>query len=114
MDVQKLRALDNNEQIFDFVRRHAKRLIMGDQDTVNAFYDGHILVVDPLRYNLDERVFRRLQKRGDIDLDRVRDNTVIVHYDGRHKPWHDGYKGQLGSFFACVRDDLQSVIGETV
>ena len=53
MDVQKLRALDNNAQIFDFVRRHPRMLFLGDQDTVNAFYDGHILVIDAQRYNLD-------------------------------------------------------------
>ena len=114
MDVRKLRALDNNEQIFDYVRRYEKRLFMGDQDTVNAFYDGHILVVDPFRYNLDERVFRRLQKRGEADLDCVRNDTVILHYDGRHKPWHDGYDGVLGSFFFRVREDLETMIGERV
>ena len=114
MDVQKLRALDNNEQIFAFVRRNKRRLLLGDQDTVNAFYDGYILCVDTYKYNLDEKTFRRAQKRKTHTLDWVRENTVIIHYDGKDKPWHDGYKGQLGSFFTRVREDLRQTTGERI
>ncbi len=114
MDVQKLRALDNNEQIFDFVRRHPRMLFLGDQDTVNAFYDGHILVTDARRYNLDERTFRRLQRRGELDLAWVRENTAIIHYAGSRKPWNPPYTGRLGEFFDECRKDLEAAIGEPV
>ena len=114
MDVTKLRALGNNEEIFAFVRRNERRLFLGDQDTVNAFYDGHILCVDTLLYNLDERVFRRCRRRGTIDEDWVREHTVILHYAGPHKPWDPPYKGKLGEHFERVSRELEASAGETV
>ena len=114
MDVTKLRALDNNEEIFAFVRDNARRLLLGDQDTVNAFYDGHILCVDTLRYNLDEKVYARCRTHGTIDKDWVRDHTVIVHYDGADKPWKPPYKGRLGAFFFRMQRELEASAGETV
>lgn len=112
MDVRKLRALDNNAQIFDFVRRHARTLLLGDQDTVNAFYDGHILVTDAHKYNLDERTFRRLRRRGEIDQAWVRENTAIIHYAGSRKPWNLPYRGALGEYYEACRADLEKTIGE--
>lgn len=114
MDVQRLRALDNNEQIFDFVRRNARTLLLGDQDTVNAFYDGHILVSDARLVNLDERTFRRLRRRGEIDEAWVRENTAIIHYAGSKKPWLPPYSGALGGYFDACRKDLETAIGEPV
>lgn len=112
MDVKKLRALENAEEIFAFVRRNAYRLSLGDQDTVNAFYDGHILCVDPLRFNMDEKCFQRAHKRGEIDKAWVQENTVILHYDGADKPWNPPYKGQLGAHFFRLRRELEETVGE--
>lgn len=114
MDVAALRALDNNEAIFDFVRRHAHTLPLGDQDTLNAFYDGKILTVDARRFNLDERLYGTLSRRGEIDLPWVGANTAIVHYAGRQKPWRPAYAGQLGVFFARAKKGLEASIGETI
>lgn len=114
MDVRKLRALDNNEQIFDFVRSHPRMLFLGDQDTVNAFYDGHILITDARKYNLDDRMFRRLCRRREIDETWVRENTVIVHYAGSKKPWDPRYSGALGQYYDACRKDLEAAIGESV
>ena len=114
MDVAKLRALDNNAQIFEFVRRHPRMLFLGDQDAVNAFYDGHILVTDARRYNLDERLFRRLRKRGEIDLQWVRGHTVIIHYAGSRKPWNLPYRGALGEFYFACRDGLEKASVDTI
>lgn len=114
MDVRKLRALDNNEQIFDFVRRNARTLLLGDQDTVNAFYDGRILVVDGRRFNLDEKMFLRQRRRGKIDEKWVRENTVIIHYAGSKKPWNLPYSGALSGYFFACRKDLEETIGEPV
>ena len=114
MDVRKLRALDNNNQIFDFVRRNARMLFLGDQDTVNAFYDGHILVMDARVVNLDERTYRRLCRRGEIDDDWVRENTAIIHYAGSRKPWNLPYRGALGKYYFACRNDFENAIGEPV
>ncbi len=114
MDVRKLRALDNNAEIFDFVRRHARRLLLGDQDTVNAFYDGKILVMDARVINLDDRTFLRLCRRGEISDEWVRENTAIIHYAGSKKPWNLPYDGALGKYYFACRADFERSIGEPV
>ena len=89
-------------------------LCLGDQDTVNAFYDGHILVTDARLYNLDERTFRRLRRRREIDEAWVRENTAIIHYAGSKKPWNPPYNGALGAYFDACYQDLEKAIGEHV
>ena len=111
MDVEKLRALNNTQQIFDYVRDHARKLLLGDQDMVNIFYDGKIKILDTRKYNLDEKTFLRRKKRGEIDEAWVRDNGVLIHYDGSKKPWHSGYKGALSGYFMQARADLEKKVG---
>lgn len=111
MDVARLRAMDNTEKIFDFVRRNARRLLLGDQDVINALYDGDILCVDARLFNLDEKIFSRMRRREDMDLQWVRDHAVIVHYDGSKKPWDLPYDGALGEFFFDCRRDLETQVG---
>lgn len=114
MDLQKLRALHNTHEIFEYVRKNAKKLLLGDQDTVNAFYDGHLLILDTLKYNLDEKTFLKHKKRGTIDEQWVRENAFLIHYDGKHKPWYDGYEGALQEHFDLCRAELESMVGEIV
>ncbi|GAB2867917.1 hypothetical protein GCM10027074_39450 [Streptomyces deserti] len=55
-----------------------------DQGILNAVLDGDFLRLDP-RYNF---VKRRLS--GDLP---VPDDTAILHFTGRHKPWQGGEAG---------------------
>ena len=114
MDVRSLREMDNNEQIFDFVRRNARRLYLGDQDVLNAFYDGSIQIVDARVYNLDEKMFKKMQEKGTLNARWVREHTAIIHYDGSKKPWNEPYDGLLGDYFFACRKDLEAQIGEPV
>ena len=34
-----------------------------------------------------------------LNLDWVRENSVVIHYCGRNKPWKSGYVGVLGVFY---------------
>ena len=114
MDVAKLRQLDNTELIYDFVRKNARRLLLGDQDVINELYDGEILCTDTWLYNLDEHVFKTTQRARKRDLQWVRDNTVIIHYAGSKKPWNQPYNGALGTFFFECRRALEAQLGETL
>ncbi|MGC0329925.1 lipopolysaccharide biosynthesis glycosyltransferase [Streptomyces sp. SAI-170] len=55
-----------------------------DQGILNAVLDGDFVRLDP-KYNF---VKRRLS--GDLD---VPDDTAILHFTGRHKPWQGGEAG---------------------
>ena len=63
------------------------------------------------KYNLDEKTFFHFNRPGRvikrykcIDLDWVKKNTVIVHFNGSKKPWStQKYKGKLGGYFESYR-----------
>ena len=55
-----------------------------------------------LRFNLSDRIlaFYNADRSHDkVDLDWVRENSVIIHYCGKNKPWNDDYIGTLGVFY---------------
>lgn len=104
IDVDKWKAEAPVKRILDFISANIKKLKLGDQDVVNMMFEGKILFVDERLYNLDEKIFFakqfRLYTREPINLQWVRDNTVIIHYNGKHKPWRGKkYRGKLGEYF---------------
>ena len=93
------------QQILDFISANIKKLLLADQDVINCLFQHSTLLIDERLFNLDEKTYLKYssknagQKR--IDLDWVRKNTFIIHFNGKHKPWRERneYKGKLGEFF---------------
>ncbi len=110
MDISALRSLNNSNEIFRFVKDNSSKLWLADQDVLNAFYDGKILTLDTDIYNLDEKTFKKHSKKKKINAQWVKENTVIVHYDGKNKPWNEPYEGVLGNYFNFFRKDLESCL----
>lgn len=101
INLRALRAFFAPKDVFDFVEHHASTLFLADQDVLNALYGDRILPLDAKVYNCDERVYRRLQKKfGDAGAQAVvKQETCILHYDGKYKPWKPNYKGELIRFY---------------
>ena len=104
MNIDALRREQNENEVFEYIETHKPVLMLPDQDVLNAVYAARILTVDYLRYNLSERCFRLYNLRPEnweypLTLDWVRQNTCIVHYCGRNKPWKENYAGNLGCFY---------------
>ena len=111
MDLTALRDGQHIEQILDYIRENHYRMILPDQDVLNALYHDRILPLNPLIYNLSEGYLLRqnLDHRSDsIDLDWVQKNAVFVHYCGRNKPWKEGYVGVLDRFYHIYADQLDA------
>ena len=92
------------KDIFDFINRKHRLLLLADQDVINVLFEKHSLVIDERKYNLDEKTFKAYSKKKSgekrIDLDWVRRNTTVIHYNGKHKPWlEENYGGKLGEYF---------------
>ena len=77
-------------------------LLLPDQDILTALYGDKVKLLDDLVYNLSDRIlaFHNADpRRTPIDLDWVRQNTVIIHYCGKMKPWSGDYTGVLDVFY---------------
>ncbi|MEA4900949.1 glycosyltransferase family 8 protein [Desulfitobacterium sp.] len=99
-----LRKQQDIHEVFDYIEDYKNRLVLPDQDVLNGVYGDRTLAVDPKIYNLNERyyILHNLHPKNwdsKIDMDWIRENTVVVHYCGRNKPWKKEYLGELDLFY---------------
>lgn len=101
LNLRALRAFFSSDEVFSCIRQNPHKLLLADQDVLNALYGERILPLDENLYNLDERCFRRLcAVNGEESAYAfVRQNTCIIHYNGKYKPWRENYKGKLQGFY---------------
>lgn len=100
LNLEEIRKDFTVESIFGCLKKKARTLFMGDQDLCNILFRKKMLLLDELLYNLDERTYRHNRKK--FNLSDVAEKTVIIHYNGKNKPWLNGYKGVLAQFYPNV------------
>lgn len=102
INLKELRKIDVQKEVCEFVENNSKKLMLPDQDIITALYGNKIKIVDALRYNLGDRdlnLYNLNHIKDPIGLKWVKENTVIIHYYGRNKPWNKNYRGKLGVFY---------------
>lgn len=101
MNLKLQRQFVNEQAIYDFVEKNHSKLIMPDQDILNALYSKKIKSIDEKLYNYDVRYYRyyKLMSNNVWDMDYVIRNTVVLHFCGKKKPWKKGYNGQFHALY---------------
>lgn len=101
MNLDLIRTRVTEEEIYEFVRRHKNTLILPDQDILNSLYSQEIKKLDEVLYNYDVRYYRYrpLIAKRRVTMDSIINNTVILHFCGKRKPWHDNYRGAFHSLY---------------
>ena len=108
VNVDKMRKTVTSQMMFDYIEKHKRWLLQADQDVLNGMFGRDMICIDECIYNLDEKtvVYNRKKVK---DFKWIEDNAVIIHYDGKRKPWKSGYRGVLASFWYKYKDaDLKS------
>ena len=80
--------------------------IQNDYCILNALYADRTIFLDPIRYNFDVRYYPALHALsfGKISVKTIPKNTCIVHYCGKHKPWHEDYRGECSEFYWTIHE----------
>ena len=100
MNLEKLRKEQDFDEVFRFIEKRKKLLILPDQDIISGLYGSKIYALDTYRYNMTERLFRLHGPfERDLTLDWIRAHSVIIHYCGKNKPWKESYSGRLNVFY---------------
>lgn len=101
MNLSLLRLEQDVGAALSFIEQNRAKLVLPDQDTLNALYGSRTALLDPLVYNLDMRYFGLLSaaKLQRFNLETVRRQTAIVHYCGKNKPWDEHYRAPQGVFY---------------
>ncbi len=97
MNISAIRRDFSIETILESLNKNIQKLLMGDQDLINILFGEKTVLIDECIYNLDERTYKRRSK--ELDDQTIKNNTAIIHYDGKYKPWLNGYKGYLNKFY---------------
>ena len=100
MNLEEIRRDFTVQSVTECLEENIQKLIMGDQDLANLLFGERCVLVDEKIYNLDERTFEHNKK--DYDIKWVEENTAIIHYNGKFKPWLDGYEGELDVFYPNI------------
>ena len=109
MDLVKMREYTTVKKVMEYVSANIQKLYLGDQDAMNGIFWEKTMDIDIKLYNMDEKTLKRYK----LDVSWVRDNTVIVHYNGKYKPWNEGYKGELDVFYPPVENKGPAPKGKT-
>ncbi len=101
MNLALLRQDADEQEIYRFVEENRSKLIMPDQDILNALYAKQILRLDEKLYNYDARYYNyyKLASNGTFDMDEVINNTAILHFCGKKKPWQKKYSGKFHALY---------------
>lgn len=102
MNLEQMRKSQSAEDVLAFVQEKKGILLLPDQDIISTLYGKKIKLVDSYIYNLSERIlaiYNALHPEAIRDLDWVRENTRIIHYCGKNKPWNANYLGKLDVFY---------------
>lgn len=111
MNLDALRVRQNYSEIAEYVKRYKRHLTLPDQDIITALYGDKIGLLDTMVYNLSDRmlaIYNADISHKKRDINWVRENTVIIHYYGKQKPWKNSYMGILDVFYKEIRDKLES------
>lgn len=101
MDMPRAKALIDPDEIFAFAMEHERKLLFPDQDIFNALYSEHTLPVPDQVWNYDARKYpdNIIRTGGEATLDWVINNTAILHFCGRDKPWVPKCCGQFAALY---------------
>ena len=111
MNLKELRKEQDYDEVFDFIKKHKKTLVLPDQDIISGLYGPKIISLNPYYYNMTERLFMsHIFDTEKFSLDWVRKNSIIIHYCGRNKPWKNNYIGSLNVFY---NETVQSMVTDS-
>lgn len=104
MNIKLLRKEQRIDDVYNFIRKNKNNLMLPDQDVISGLYANKILPLDPYVYNMTEKLLKQAYFMPHISKRWIEDNSVIIHYCGKNKPWLKNYKGILNSFYDSYKD----------
>lgn len=110
MNIKLLRKEQNKDDVYNFIKRNKNKLMLPDQDVISGMYANKILPLDPYVYNMTEKLLNQRYFLPHINERWIKDNSVIIHYCGKNKPWNKNYKGILNKFYNKYVKDFSKII----
>ena len=106
MNLHKLRLEQKMQEVFCYIEKYKNKLILPDQDVFNMLYGKQTMPIDDVIWNYDVRNYAKylIRSTGKHDLNWVMQNTAVLHFCGKNKPWHEDYKNPFGMLYLHYRN----------
>lgn len=85
IDLKKYLASYNIEEYLSWIKDNHETAKYAAQDVVNVFFKGKIKQAEYFLYN---NQFFHDENLSEIEMKEIEENSVIIHYIGRIKPWN--------------------------
>lgn len=107
MNLELLRKEQSIPEVLEYIKKRHFLFTLPDQDIISGLYGDRIILVEAIIYNLSDRgiKFHNFYNKNQIDFNWVKQNTKIIHYYGKNKPWNSDYKGILNYFYNKYKID---------
>lgn len=101
MNLDLIRQEVESEAIFQFIKDNHNFLLLPDQDVLNALYGDKVMPLADEIYNFDSRlpILYEIMSQNEYNLDWVLNNTVLIHFCGKDKPWQDGRSSKFSFLY---------------
>ena len=110
INLELLRKEQKIEEVFAFIEKRKNLLVLPDQDIISSLYGSRILALNAFRYNMTELLYLKHSPfEARLTLDWVRQNSIVIHYCGRNKPWNNNYVGQLNVFYQEAAERMNQI-----
>ena len=100
MNITLLRQEQDFDAVYEYIKQNRRLLLLPDQDVISAIYGNRIMGINPFIYNMGEKLMLHpVAIRNGITPGWVDENSAIIHYYGKNKPWKDHYIGVLDKYY---------------
>ncbi|MCC8051889.1 MAG: glycosyltransferase family 8 protein [Clostridiales bacterium] len=101
MDMDSARKVVKKEAVFSYVKEHSLELMLPDQDIFNALYSNETYALDDRIWNYDARRYAQymMKNSSEYNMDWVMQNTAVLHFCGKNKPWRKSYSGRFSALY---------------
>lgn len=101
IDLKSAREKTSPKEVFEFVEKHKAELLLPDQDVLNGLYGSFVLEVEDIIWNYDARNYNTyfIRSISEADTQWIMENTVILHFCGKAKPWKSKYRYRFGVLY---------------
>ena len=101
LNLDYLRQINFTEKALDYIKKNHDKIILHDQDVMNALLHGKVLFL-PISWNMLDCYYitpPRIARKYKQDLKKFKQNAVIIHFSGPLKPWHHGCRHPLKKLY---------------
>lgn len=109
INLDEAREKINFADIQQVIEKYADFLLLPDQDILNTLYGKYTIEIPEEKWNYDTRMYARYYAKsmGKYDIHAVMQNTAILHFAGKPKPWQDNHDNRFTALYLTYQNMVE-------